>query len=337
MSARCDDLVNWVLRDRNCPKRGPLSDRPRLRRVLSALIAVIATAPALCAEISVSRGEEFKTRAGTTISATVVRFAPPNVNVQVLATAGLRPAKSSERAGLSIEAASAVASLRTLSRGDLVIANGGFSGAQVDRPVGLTIAGGNVVSLPDYTIRRGDPGSQCPALRVDHVRHSGVLCVKQGGNVSIEHLDNMDIRSCFEALQAGPMLVDAPGQNGICRSATDDRPYRRTAACTSSDGFALIVTEQPVLLYDLAEWLAAPKDKGGLGCNSALNLSGDSSSGALYRSGGTGAPWRKIGDGTFPLATLIAVGQRPAPANNKVAVPPSQSNVPPGASKAARR
>jgi len=136
------------------------------------------------------------------------------------------------------------------------------------------------------------------------------------------------------------MLVDAPGQNGICKGSTDDRPYRRTAVCSSGEDFALIVTEQPVLLYDLAEWLAAPKEKGGLACNSALNLSGDSSSGALYRSGGASAAWRKFGDGTFPLATLIVIGQRPNPpsASGRVPVPSSlQSVMPPGGPKAAKR
>lgn len=286
------------------------------------LLAASALAPAAAGPIEVQDDASFKTRDGTVVRATVFRFSAAAVRMQVLPTLGLLPQGTYQRAGLSIEDAVKVKALATLGDGDMLIANGGFSGAKVDRPLGLVMSGGNAISLPDYSMQRGDPASSCPALRVDRPRRSGVLCVDKQEQILVQHLDTVQFESCVDAVQAGPLLVDAPGRNGICDQPSGDRAYLRTALCTRDTGaIALVVTLDPVPLFDLAQWLTAPATKGGLACDAALNLSGASSSGALLRKGNKRAAWRKFGDGSFPLPNLIVITERPAQASVRPAAP----------------
>lgn len=294
----------------------------RVRSLLACgLLAASVVAPAVAGAIEVQEDASFKTRDGTVVRAAVFRFAASDVRLQVLPTIGLLPQSTYQRAGLSIEDAVKVEALGKLSDGDMLIANGGFSGAKVDRPLGLVMSGGNAISLPDYSMQRGDPASACPALREDRPRRSGVLCVDKKGQILVQHLDTVDFESCIDAVQAGPLLVEAPGRNGICDNPSADRPYLRTALCTRKDATALIVTLDPVPLFDLAQWLTAPSSAGGLACDAALNLSGASSSGALLRKGNAKTPWRQFGDGSFPLPNLIVITERPKRPSLRLAEP----------------
>ena len=295
---------------RPCGRGAAALARSLLVRCLLLASALVPGAAA-AGPIELQDDASFKTRDGTTVRATVFRFQASAVRMQVLPTLGLLPEGTYQRAGLSIEDAVKVKALAALSDGDMLIANGGFSGAKVDRPLGLVMSGGNAISLPDYSMQRGDPDSACPALRVDRPRRSGVLCVDKQGQIRVQHLDTVEFESCVDAVQAGPLLVEAPGRNGICDQPTGDRAYLRTALCTRATGdTAVVVTLDPVALFDLAKWLAAPAAQGGLACAAALNLSGDSSSGALLRKGNQRAEWRKFGDGSFPLPNLIVITER---------------------------
>ncbi len=280
-----------------------------------------AVAPAVAGPITVQANATFKMREGKDVRATVFRFPASAVRLQILPTLGLVAQSRYQRPGLSIEEAVKVDALGKLSTGDMLIANGGFSGAKVDRPIGLVISGGNAISLPDYAVQRGDPTSTCPSLRQDRPRRSGVLCADKRGRILVQHLDEVDFESCTDAVQAGPLLVEAPGRNGICESPPGESAYLRTALCTRGKDVALVVTRDPVPLFDLAQWLAAPTSQGGLACEAALNLSGDSSSGAQLRQGSARAPWRKYGDGSFPLPNLIVITERPARASQRPYAP----------------
>lgn len=282
----------------------------------------VVTAPVLAGPIDVHEDASFTARGGNTVRVVVFRFPVAAVRLQVLPTLGLLPQGPYQRAGLSVEDAVKVEALGKLSSGDMLITNGGFSGAKVDRPLGLVISGGNAISLPDYSMQRGDPSSACPALRQDRPRRSGVLCVDKNRQIRVQHLDAVDFESCTDAVQAGPLLVEAPGRNGICESTSgSERAYLRTAVCTREDDVVLVVTRDPVGLFDLAQWLTDPVRAGGMACHAALNLSGDSSSGALLRQGNARAPWRKFGDGSFPLPNLIVITERPARPGVRPAAP----------------
>lgn len=284
------------------------------------LLVASVLAPIWAGPIELRENTSFKTASGATVQAAVFRFSASAVRLQILPTLGLLLQGPYQGSGLSIEDAVKVEALGKLSSGDMLIANGGFSGAKVDRALGLVISGGNAISLPDYSVQRGDPASTCAALRVDRPRRSGVLCVDKDRQILVQHLDKGDFESCTDAVQAGPMLVEAPGRNGICESPTE-RAYLRTALCTRNDDVALIVTLDPVTLFDLAQWLATPTSQGGLACNAALNLSGASSSGAQLRKGNTRSPWRKFGDGSFPLPNLIVITERPVQAGARPSAP----------------
>jgi hypothetical protein len=66
----------------------------------------------------------------------------------------------------------------------------------------------------------------------------------------------------------------------------------------------VVVTEDETHLYPMAVWMSKPDSAGGLGCRSALNLSGDSSTGVAINSSRDKAP-RFVGSGAFPLASAL--------------------------------
>ena len=73
----------------------------------------------------------------------------------------------------------------------------------------------------------------------------------------------------------------------------------------------VIVTLDPVTLHDLARCLATPRERQGVGCTSAINLSGDTSSGALYAPGAGKVPVVS-GPAGFAQASFVLVTPRSA-------------------------
>lgn len=97
-------------------------------------------------------------------------------------------------------------------------------------------------------------------------------------------------------MQAGPMLVDAPGVNGISAdSQFADRANRSAICVTEKDVTFLAVVGADgfgVTLRDLAAVLAEQEASGGFQCTRALNLDGGWSTQVAYREGSV---IRKIG------------------------------------------
>lgn len=106
---------------------------------------------------------------------------------------------------------------------------------------------------------------------------TGVL-YSSDGDVTIVPARDFDRQAAVEmALQAGPLVVDPGGGNGIRRNAYDR--LNRSAVCRGFDGRTVIVQAAGGLsLYEFGALLSTKPEDGGFGCERAINLDGGPSS-----------------------------------------------------------
>lgn len=281
------------------------------RRLLAAIVLLPAAAAAAGANV-VREDATIKSAGLPDVRATVFTVDPARARIRVLTAQDVKYGPSDHH-GVSVrEAADTPLVGRVITRHTLLF-NGGFSAADTDVPAGLLVSDGAIVSLASYATKRADPASACALRRVERPRLSGVFCVAPSGAVSIEGLDKTNFDRCQQAVQAGPMLVERPGEPGVCDGATESAI--RTAVCLRGQQLLVVVTAAPITLHSLATWLAAPAGANGLGCERALNLSGDTSSGAVYFPGGLASIKNrfKAGLGTYPVPSLILVQSNTIP------------------------
>lgn len=171
--------------------------------------------------------------------------------------------------------------------------NAGFSSYAVDIPLGLLVSGGRVYSNIQ---REKNEGAS-----------SGILC-QHGVDGQLDIVMTTDYRPnmCWQAIQAGPVLIEPDGRVAIAPEEPMRRPpYRRTVICLVDETkVKIVLTEQGTNLWPLAMWLAKPEAAGGLGCREAMNLSGDASSGIAIKSSGQ-QDVRFFGEGSFPIPTAL--------------------------------
>ncbi len=114
---------------------------------------------------------------------------------------------------------------------------------------------------------------------------SGVLHVGNG-DVAIAYRAKAPPPSAMDsAVQVGPILVDPGGKVGIYTNQGDRR--RRSAICLRpGEMVAVVVGGDGLSLFQFANLLAIPVERGGVGCDVAINLDGGPSTQAIYRGGG---------------------------------------------------
>jgi uncharacterized protein YigE (DUF2233 family) len=86
-----------------------------------------------------------------------------------------------------------------------------------------------------------------------------------------------------DAVQAGPMVVDPGGKNGIFRN--DYNRHDRTAVCASDAGIVVTIVKGGLSLFELGALLSAAETDGGFGCDRAINLDGGPSTQASLAAG----------------------------------------------------
>ncbi len=86
-----------------------------------------------------------------------------------------------------------------------------------------------------------------------------------------------------DAVQAGPMLVDPGGKNGIYRN--DFSRHDRTAICMSDAAVVVVIVKGGLSLFELGAVLAASEKDGGFACERAINLDGGPSTQASLVTG----------------------------------------------------
>lgn len=277
-----------------------------------AIILSLMTATRLAASDVGHEDKLIKVAGSPDVPVAVFTVDPARSRIRVLTPQDLSGAPVNHH-GVSVREAETSPIVGKVIAKHALLFNGGFSESNTDVPAGLLVSDGAVVSLASYATKRADPTSTCPFRRQDRPRMSGVFCVSQAGAVSIEDLQGGSFGMCRQAVQSGPLLVEKVGEPAVCPDDSESTP--RTAVCIRSKQLLVVVTAAPISLHALATWLAAPADGDGLGCERALNLSGDASSGAVYFPGGLASIRNrfKVGQGRFPLPSLILVQSRTIP------------------------
>ena len=139
----------------------------------------------------------------------------------------------------------------------------------------------------------------------EHERAGSGVLHAANGDVAIAYRAAAPPLSAMEsAVQVGPILVDLGGKVGIYTNQGDRR--RRSAICLRpGEVVAIVVDGDGLSLFQLASLLAIPIERGGVGCDVAINLDGGPSTQAIYRRGG-----RMIeidGESTVQNALVISV------------------------------
>lgn len=285
----------------------------------AALLAGLIALPCWGGSIEVQRDLPIS-KSGT--RATVFTTPLKDASVEVVSVMQLRGARPSISEEVSVrDLLSNInrlePAIRPRPNADFLLLNGGFSSEPTSRPAGLLIAGARTLSTPNYSRVKGNPQSSCEVARLDRFRLSALLCVPQGGAPEIRGFHGEAFRGCKHAIQAGPLLVEQNKQS-VCRPAANPETSVRTSLCITGDAatgasLKVVVTQGPVSLFDLAEWLRSPAPQGGLGCRVAMNLGGDTSSAAALFARSRKSPLEPslvAGDGTYPQASFIAVSTK---------------------------
>jgi uncharacterized protein YigE (DUF2233 family) len=175
---------------------------------------------------------------------------------------------------------------------DVFVVNGGFFEKSLDKvlsPSGLLVSEGLVVSA-------------------EHRRAGSGILFFDGSRTGIASRKALTARSAIrEAVQVGPLLVDPGGVKGIYKD--DVERHNRGAFCLRGDRLTAVVVEGGMSLFQFADLLALPTERGGFGCEVALNLDGGPSTQAILRAG---KERREVAGGA-PVQNAIVISRRKSP------------------------
>src|SRR5262249_30328533 len=130
---------------------------------------------------------------------------------------------------------------------------------------------------------------------------SGIVYANDDGVFIGYRKDLADHARMRYAVQVGPVLVDPVGKLGIADKQHDRQ--NRSAICVRPDTFAIVAVEGGLSLFQLANLLAEPIARGGVGCDVALNLDGGPSTQVALRAGSS----RLAIQGGWPVANALIV------------------------------
>jgi uncharacterized protein YigE (DUF2233 family) len=219
-----------------------------------------------------------------TIELTVVRV---DVRLARLVVVDLRHIGAGSSAPVSSQLGYSLRELDRLRHPKAMI-NGGFTNSLVlPQPSGLVRVAGRVTNK----------------LNAASTKQTAVLCIAHDGTVTILGSREASATHCYHALQAGPIVVEAPGINGIHASATNQR-FVRSLLGIDADGRALLIHSSTASLFDVAEALTGKLSEG-LTLRLVMNLDGDTDSGLLVHRGNEGDVVLGNVDATIPTAIAV--------------------------------
>ena len=240
----------------------------------------------------------------------VYEFEDGRMQTEVLSTSALKTTDMAADQGVAISKALRLPAVNKWSHRELLLVSAGYATNLSDRPDGLLVSNGNAASLPSRAELPAAPDDPCPLRHKARLKLSGLFCVKADGKTQVSRYSDEAAADCFQARQSGPLLVE-DGHAAVCPRLANERPTHRTVVCVNGNRVKFIVTESPVDLFELSQWLAG--DPAAPRCTWALNLSDSNSSGSLYTERKAYKPNKPVhftGTGTNPVAAFIAVRQR---------------------------
>ena len=264
---------------------------------------VVAASGAAAAELTLAQAAGYQGVDGARITPQVVVFDPRLTPLRVLSV----PAETKASESTLRDLARRLGSQGDTRKREWALINGGFSSFHTDVPLGLLVVDGKVLGTLARE-RASGAGAGRSSGEYGGLRWSGLLCQLADGGWRITPASRYVPGQCRQALQSGPVLVEPGGRVGIRDDEpTRSRAYVRSAVCLLADGrMQFVVAPQPTHLLPFARWLAQMAPAGG-GCDAALNLSGDTSSGLYVHAGGKATGTGFIGPGNFPLPSALLV------------------------------
>lgn len=274
-------------------------------RVLAAAGALATAGPGAAAELTLAEAGTYQGVDGARITPHVVTFDPRQTPLRVLSVpAEMKTAESTLR-----DLARHLGNRSEGRKREWAVINGGLSSYHTDVPLGLLVVDAKVLGT---LARERAPGGGAARASDEFggLRWSGLLCqLADGSGWRITPAARYVPGQCRQALQSGPVLVEPGGRVGVGDDEPKrSRPYIRSAVCMLADGrMQFVVAPQPTHLLPFARWLARKAPAGG-GCDAALNLSGDTSSGLyVHAIGKPTAGIEPIGPASFPLPSALLV------------------------------
>ena len=178
------------------------------------------------------------------------------------------------------------------NRHAILAVNGGFF--DIDRSSRLSPSGGVVSEGRKVSPYRDGAGS-------------GVLYEKAGSVGIGWSKDWASLGEVTNAMQAGPMVVDPGGKNGIFKN--DFNRHNRTAVCVTGDSQVVVaVATGGLSLFELGAILSAAERDGGFACERAINMDGGPSTQASFRSP-DGKVSREV-EATWPSQNALILTKR---------------------------
>ena len=255
-----------------------------MRTIVSGLAIVLLGAAPGSAQVQFEQIQLISHPGQDPVAISIIRADPRQVAVRVIASIPTSARARYQYVDYSLR------EMFDVERPSAII-NGGFSGSFVfPIPVGLVVS----------------DGRQYGALNQDSGLQTGIFCVN-GGKAQIIHRSNYLADGCAQALQSGPIVVEPGSRNGIRINERTRPKYTRSIVCVDTNGQVLLIRSSSAHLYDLGEMLRRPVRKDGLGCETALNLSGYVESGMIIAAKSSE---REIGAVRAAIASAIAIGIR---------------------------
>jgi uncharacterized protein YigE (DUF2233 family) len=261
----------------------------------NGMLAALAQTKYAVKEVTAYQGQGFvgsKTRVGAPLNADLVylmirgsRLTPKVIGVTPSAPAG----------------PSAIDAL-TDQRVHVVVGSAYVETFYPPTPVGLLIVGGRTINPLNkqgmssvLAVRSGrlvlTSKEEYKASRIEGAFQVGPQLVKAGQVVT------------KVLLQSEPRIVDPKKQFAYSQKAEEEPRATRAFVGFRADGTIVLgVTLQPVRLSDLALFLAAKTEFGGLGCSEAVNLCGGGSEVLTFR---TGRETQSFGNKSLRQAALL--------------------------------
>lgn len=169
----------------------------------------------------------------------------------------------------------------------------------LDPILAVSGAGGPSLSLPSPLGLVKDNGREASIVDKSSQFATGVLCIGSDGRPSIAYARSLNVSTCKQAMQSGPVMIAPRGKVTIHPNERNTRPYEHIMVAIDQRANLNVIASTSAHLYDLAQFLY------GLHFAALLNLSSGLDHAAIVvRSHGIDYTYGNP-DGSIPSALIM--------------------------------